>query len=153
MPHFQPDGYPTICPYLIVGDGAAAVAFYTKVLGARERMRLAAPGGRIGHAELTVGDAVIMLADEAPSMGAIAPPAEGTRHVTLHMYVSDADKTIKAAEEAGARILHPVETKFYGDRGGTFLDPFGHVWHVSTHVEDVPPDELERRASALMSGT
>lgn len=148
MTPFQPAGYSSISPYLIVRDGEAAIRFYAKVLDATERMRLPGPGGRIGHAELVVGDAVIMLADEAPEHSAFAPPEGGTHHLTLHVYVPDADAAIEAALQAGAKLLRPVETKFYGDRLGTILDPFGHIWHLSTHVEDLSPDELQRRTAA-----
>jgi PhnB protein len=144
----KPDGYPTVIPYLIVRDGAAAIEFYRRVLGARERLRIPGPNGRVGHAELDIGDSVVMLADESPESGAYAPTAEGRQSVTLHLYVDDADAVAEAAERAGARIMRPVATQFYGDRIGAFADPFGHVWHVSTHVEDFAPEELERRAAA-----
>jgi PhnB protein len=149
MPKPQPDGYPSLSPYLIVRDGDAAVTFYRTVLGAQERMRIPAPGGRIAHAELAIGDSLFMLADEPPGLGTMTPPNDDSRHVMLHLYVADVDATMRTAEQAGGRIVHPVETKFYGDRSGTFLDPFGHTWHVSTHVEDVSPEEITRRAAAL----
>ena len=144
-----PEGYPVVTPYLIVHDAAAAIAFYKQIFGARERMRMAMPGGRVGHAELDIGGSVVMLADEFPDMGARAPGAYNGSPVSLHLYVDDADKTVRQAEAAGAKIVHPVDTKFYGDRGGAITDPFGHTWHIATHVEDVPPDEIEKRALAL----
>ena len=151
MVQAKPDGYPSVIPYLIVRDGAAAIAFYRGVFGARERLRIPGRNGRIGHAEIEIGDSVVMLADEAPEHGAFAPAGDGHGSITLHLYVDDADAVASAAEQAGAKTLRPVATQFYGDRTGAFTDPFGHVWHVSTHVEDVPPDELSRRAAAAMA--
>jgi PhnB protein len=144
-----PDGYHAVTPYLVVDGGAKAIDFYTRVFHATERMRMPGPGGKVGHAELTIGDATIMLADEHPEMGARGPRAFGGAAVSLHLYVADVDATVKAAVGAGAKLLRPVENKFYGDRMGTIEDPFGHHWHVSTHVEDVPPDEMARRAAAM----
>jgi PhnB protein len=144
-----PDGYHSVTPYLIVDGGAKAIDFYKRVFGATERMRMPGPGGKVGHAELTIGDATIMLADEHPEMGARGPGAFGGAAVSLHLYVPDVDATVKAATGAGAKVLRPVENKFYGDRSGTIEDPFGHHWHVSTHVEDVPPAEMARRAAAM----
>jgi PhnB protein len=144
-----PDGYHSVTPYLIVDGGAKAIDFYKRVFGATERMRMPSPGGKVGHAELTIGDATIMLADEHPEMGARGPRAVGGAAVSLHLYVPDVDVTVKAATGAGAKVLRPVENKFYGDRSGTIEDPFGHHWHVSTHVEDVPPAEMARRAAAM----
>jgi PhnB protein len=146
-----PEGYPRVTPYLIVDGATAAIDFYTSVLGATERMRMGAPEGRIGHAELNLGDSVIMLADESPEMDARSPGTVGGSPVSLHVYVEDADATFERALEAGAKTLQPVQDKFYGDRSGTFEDPFGHRWHVATHVEDVPADEMESRAAAAMS--
>jgi PhnB protein len=143
-----PDGYHSVTPYLIVDGGAKAIDFYKRVFGATERMRMPSPGGKVGHAELTIGDATIMLADEHPELGARGPRAFGGAAVSLHLYVPDVDVTVKAATGAGAKLLRPVENKFYGDRSGTIEDPFGHHWHVSTHVEDVPPAEMARRAAA-----
>ncbi len=142
-----PDGYPRVTPYLIVDDASAAIDFYTSVLGATERMRMEGPDGKVGHAELGVGDSVIMLADEHPEMDARGPKTVGGTPVSLHVYVEDADSVFKRAIESGAEALRPVEDKFYGDRSGTFEDPFGHHWHVATHVEEVPPDEMSKRAT------
>ena len=144
-----PDGYPHVTPYLIVDGASAAIDFYREVLGATERMRMAAPGDKVGHAELELGESLIMLADEAPDMDAHGPRAVGGTPVMLHVYVDDADAVFNRAVEAGARALRPVEDKFYGDRTGEFEDPFGHRWSVATHVEDVPPDEMERRMAAM----
>ena len=145
-----PDGYPRVSPYLVVDDGAKAIDFYTQVLGATERMRMGAPGGRIGHAELQLGDSVIMLADEFPDMGAVSPSTVGGTPVTLGVYVEDVDKTFDAAVQAGAKALRPVENQFYGDRSGQIEDPFGHRWSISTHIEDVSPDEMAKRAQEAM---
>jgi PhnB protein len=147
-----PDGYRTLTPYLIVGDAAAAIAFYKTVFGARERLRLAAPEGRIGHAELEIGDSVVMLADEHPQHQAYPPAHFGGSPVTLHLYVENVDAVVAHAAAAGGKITRPVDNMFYGDRAGSFTDPFGHVWHVATHIEDVSPDEINRRAAALQKG-
>jgi PhnB protein len=145
-----PDGYPRVTPYLIVDGGVKALDFYKKVFGAKEKMRMPGPGGKIGHAEITIGESMIMLADEHPDMGARAPHAFGGTAVSLMVYVEDVDSTVKTALAEGAKLTRPVENQFYGDRLGTLQDPFGHQWHVATHVEDVPPDELVRRAAAKM---
>ncbi len=144
-----PDGYHSVTPYLIVEGAAKALDFYKRVFGATERMRMPAPSGKVGHAEIAVGDSVIMLADEHPEMGARGPRAFGGSAVSVMLYVADVDATVKAAAAAGAKILQPAEDKFYGDRSATIEDPFGHRWHVSTHIEDVPADEMARRAAAL----
>jgi PhnB protein len=146
-----PDGYPRVTPHLIVDGASAAIDFYTSVLGATERMRMPAPEDRVGHAELEIGDSVIMLADESPEMDAHGPKSVGGTPVSLHVYVEDVDAVFDRAIEAGAKALRPVEDRFYGDRSGGFEDPFGHRWDVATHVEDVPPNEMEKRAAAAMS--
>jgi PhnB protein len=147
-----PDGYPQLSPYLIVDGAAQAIDFYKQVLGATERMRMGGPEGKIGHAEVQIGDAVVMLADEHPDMGYLGPKAIGGTPVTIGVYVEDVDKTFDTALKAGATSLRPVENQFYGDRSGQFEDPFGHRWSVSTHVEDVPPDEMQKRAAAVAQG-
>jgi PhnB protein len=147
-----PDGYATLTPYIVVPDGAAAIAFYTHVFGASERLRLAAPNGRIGHAELNIGGSVVMLADEHPEHGAYAPGHFGGSPVTLHLYVEDVDAVVAKAVAAGGKLIRPVADQFYGDRSGSITDPFGHVWHIATHIEDVSPEELSRRADAAMQG-
>jgi len=147
-----PDGYPQVTPYLCVDGAKAAIEFYSKVLGATERMHMPGPDGKIGHAELELGDSLIMLADEFPEMGVRGPKAVGGTPVMIMIYVEDADAVFDAAVAAGATVLRPVENQFYGDRTGQFEDPFGHRWSVATHVEDVPPDEMEKRAAEAMSG-
>jgi PhnB protein len=143
-----PEDYPRVTPYLIVDGASAAIEFYREVLGATERMRLPAPDDKVGHAELQIGDSVLMLADEFPDMDARGPKGVGGTPVTLHVYVEDADAVFDRAVQAGAKGLRPVENQFYGDRLGEFEDPFGHRWSVATHVEDVPPDEMAKRAAA-----
>ena len=143
-----PDGYRSVAPYLIIDGAAKALDFYKKAFGATERMRMPSPGGKVGHAEIQLGDCVIMLADEHPEIGARGPRAFGGSPVSLHVYVPDVDAVVKAAVAAGAKVTRPVENQFYGDRLGTIEDPFGHQWHISTHVEDVTPDEMARRAAA-----
>ena len=147
-----PAGYPRLSPYLAVAGAAEAIEFYVKVFGATERMRLAGPDGRIGHAELEFGDSLLMLADEFPDMDARGPKSVGGTPVTISLYVEDVDQVFERALEAGAKELRAVEDQFYGDRSGQFEDPFGHHWSVATHVEDVPPEEMEQRAAAAMGG-
>ncbi len=145
-----PEGYPRVTPYLCVDGAAAAIDFYVAVLGARELMRVPAPGGKIGHAELELGNSVIMLADEHPDMGFRSPKAVGGTPVTLHVYVEDVDTVFAEALARGATELSPVKDEFYGDRTGQFLDPFGHRWNVATHIEDVPAEEMEKRSKEAM---
>jgi PhnB protein len=145
----KPDGYPTLSPSLVIDGAADAIDFYVKVLGATERMRFGGPDGRIGHAELQIGDSVVMLADEYPDMGYIGPKSVGGTPVTLSVWVDDVDATFAGAIAAGATETRPVEDQFYGDRTGTFEDPWGHRWHVSTHIEDMSMEEMHRRAAEL----
>ena len=145
-----PQGYPRLSPYLCVDGAARAIEFYSDVLGATERMRMDGPDGRIGHAELELGNSVIMLADEYPDMGFLSPTRIGGTAVTLHAYVEDVDAVFERALAAGAKALRPVENQFYGDRSGQFEDPFGHRWSVASHIEDVPPDEMARRMAQAM---
>lgn len=147
-----PDGYPTITPYLIVRGAAAAIDFYRTAFGAVERLRMDAPGGTIGHAELLIGGGLVMLADEMPEMGWSSPAAMGGTPVSLHLYVEDVDAVVGRALAAGATLSRPVADQFYGDRQGTVVDPFGHVWSISTHIEDVSPEEIRRRAEVLFGG-
>jgi PhnB protein len=144
-----PDGYPRVSPYLIVAGASAAIGFYEKILGAKERMRIAGPNGSIGHAELQIGESVIMLADEHEEMQIRGPKKIGGTPVTIGVYVEDVDKVFDRAVKEGAKVLRPVQNQFYGDRSGQFEDPFGHHWSVSTHVEDVSPEEMAKRAKAL----
>lgn len=144
-----PDDYPQVMPYLHIKGAAAAIDFYGEVFGAKERMRMAGPDGKVGHCELQLGDSVIMLADEFPEMGAQSPQSVGGTPVTVVVYVDDVDAVFDRAVKGGAKALQPVEDKFYGDRSGEFEDPFGHRWSVASHVEDVAPDEMARRAAAF----
>jgi PhnB protein len=144
-----PEGYHSITPYLIVDDAAGAIAFYKKAFGATERMRMAAPGGKIGHAEIQVGDSVIMLADEHPEMGARSPRSIGGSPVSILLYVEDVDAQARKAVGAGAKELRPVTDQFYGDRAGSFEDPYGHQWHIHTHKEEVSPEEMDKRLDAM----
>ncbi|TAH38572.1 MAG: VOC family protein [Planctomycetota bacterium] len=145
-----PEGYYTVTPYLIVNGAARALDFYKQAFGAVERMRYADPGGRIGHAEIQIGDSVVMLADEYPELGFRSPQAYGGSPVSLYLYVEDVDALGRRAVAAGAEVLRPVADQFYGDRSGTFRDPFGHVWSISTHKEDLAPEEIDRRGAEHM---
>ena len=147
-----PDGYRAVTPYLCVDGANAAIDFYKKVFGARPRMRMDAPGGKIGHAELVIGDSVLMLADEYPEIDFRGPKARGGPSVTIHLYVKNVDETVARAVQNGATIKRPVKDEFYGDRTGAIEDPFGHVWNVSTHVEDLTPAQMKKRAAAAMGG-
>ena len=144
-----PDGYPQVTPYLCVDGAAAAIDFYGRVLGATERMRMGGPDGKVGHAELQIGSGLVMLADEFPGMGQRSPRSLGGSPVTVSVYVEDVDAVFAKALDAGAKEVRAVETQFYGDRAGQFEDPWGHLWSIATHVEDVPPEEMARRAEAL----
>ncbi|HVN44748.1 MAG TPA: VOC family protein [Steroidobacteraceae bacterium] len=145
-----PAGYRTATPYLIVQGAADAIEYYKHAFGATEMLRMADPQGRVGHAEIRIGDSVIMLADEHPAMGYRAPRSLGGSSVSILLYLEDVDTVFDRAIKAGARVLRPVTKQFYGDRSGTLEDPFGHVWTIATHVEDVPPEELQRRAEAAL---
>ena len=143
-----PEGYHAVTPYLIVNGGARAIEFYRTVFGATEVMRMAGPNG-VAHAEIRIGDAVVMLADESPDMGYKSPRALGGTPVSLMLYCADVDATFARAIDAGALAQRPVQDQFYGDRSGTLEDPFGHVWTIATHVEDVAPEEMDRRLAAM----
>jgi PhnB protein len=145
-----PDGYRTATPYLIVKGAADAIEFYKRAFGATELLRMADPQGRVGHAEIKIGDSVIMLADEHPSMGYRSPRSLGGSSVSILLYLEDVDGVFERAVKAGAKAQRPVMDQFYGDRSGTLEDPFGHVWTIATHVEDVEPEEMKRRAEAAM---
>jgi PhnB protein len=145
-----PDGYHTVTPYLIVRDAAKAIEFYKAALGATELCRMADPSsGKVGHAELRIGDSMIMLADEHPEYGAVGPQTLGGTTFGMALYVPDVDARFAQAIAAGGVVERPVKDQFYGDRSGTFLDPFGHKWTIGTHVEDVSPEEMQRRMEAL----
>jgi len=143
-----PDGYHSATPYLIISGATEAIDYYKKAFGATELMRIDAPGGKIGHAEIKIGDSPIMLADEFPEMGYKSPRTLGGSPVSIMIYVEDVDSVFKQAISAGGKEQRPVKDQFYGDRSGTLEDPFGHIWHVATHKEDVSAEEMERRASA-----
>ncbi len=145
-----PDGYHGATPYLCCKDAAGAIAFYKKAFGATELMRLADPTGRIGHAEVKIGGAVIMLSDEHPEIGVRSPQSLGGTPVGIHLYVEDVDALSNQAVAAGAKLVRPVADQFYGDRTGTLEDPFGHRWYVATHIEDVSSEELGKRYAAMM---
>ncbi len=145
-----PEGYEALTPYLVVKDAAKAIDFYTKVFGARETMRMPGPDGKIGHAELKIGAGHVMLADEMPQMGCFAPASDDRMSISLLVYVDDVDAVFKRAIDAGARQTRPVENQFYGDRSGMLADPFGHIWNIATHVEDVAPEELKKRMQEMM---
>ena len=147
-----PDGYPAVSPYLAVDGAEGAIEFYANVFGAKERMRMPAPGGKIGHAELQLGDSVIMLSDAFPEMGHRTARELGGSPVSVALYVEDVDAVFERATAAGATVVRPVENQFYGDRAGSFDDPWGLRWSVATHVEDVPADEMARRAAEMMGG-
>jgi PhnB protein len=148
-----PDGYHTVTPYLIVRGAAAALEFYKKAFGATESMRMEQPDGRISHAEIKIGDSHVMLADEFPEIGARSPQSLGGSPVSLLLYVEDVDRVVSQAVAAGAKVLRPVQDKFYGDRMGSLVDPFGHQWHIATHEEDVSPEETLKRAAASQKAT
>jgi len=147
-----PDGHHSVTPYLSIKGAGEAIEFYKKAFGATEVMRFPQPDGRVGHAELQIGDSRVMLADEFPEMDFIGPHARGGSPVHLHLYVEDVDTVVRRALSAGAREVRPVQDQFYGDRLGTVADPYGHVWHVSTHKEDLSMEELKKRAAAQHTG-
>jgi PhnB protein len=147
-----PAGYHSVTPYLCIDGAARAIEFYKKAFGAKERMRMEAPGGKIGHAEITIGDSIIMMADEYPEMEFRSPRARGGTPVTLHIYVKNVDQAFPRAIEAGATVKQPLKNQFYGDRSGTLEDPFGHIWHLSTHVEELSMKEIRKRGEEAMKG-
>jgi PhnB protein len=147
-----PEGHNTVSPYLIVNGADRALDFYKRAFGATELMRHTGPDGRVGHAEVRIGDTVVMLADEHPDHDAHGPRKFGGSPVGLHLYVEDVDAVWSRATAAGARIKRPLADQFYGDRNGSLEDPFGHTWHLSSHVEDVSMEELDRRAAAMAKG-
>jgi PhnB protein len=144
-----PDGYYTVTPYLIIKGAANALEFYRKAFGATEVMRMCGPGGKVVHAEIKIGNSMIMLGNECAEMGARSPRTLGGSPVGILLYVPNVDALAQQAVAAGAKEVRPVQDQFYGDRAGTFEDPFGHVWTISTHKEDVPPDEMKRRMEAF----
>ena len=147
-----PEGYHTLTPYLSVDDAAAAIDFYQRAFGATERGRMDGPDGKIAHAELAIGDSIVMLADPFPQFQAKPPKELGGTSVGLFLYVENVDEVFRQAVEAGANSTMEPEDQFWGDRFGTVTDPFGHQWQIATHVEDVPPEEMEERAKTAMAG-
>jgi PhnB protein len=146
MVHHIPEGYHAVTPYLVLDQAAKAIDFYKQVFGATEAMRMPDPSGRIGHAEIKIGNSHIMLSDEFPEMGFRGPKSLGGAPVTLMLYVDNADEVFRKAIAAGAQERQAMKDQFYGDRSGQIQDPFGHIWTIATHVEDVAPEEMERRA-------
>ncbi len=147
-----PEGYHTVSPYLAVDDAARAIEFYERALGAKEASRMAAPGGKIAHAELEIGDSRIMLSDPFPGTSTSPPGELGGTSASVFLYVEDVDAVVQRAVDAGATLTMEVSDQFWGDRFGAFRDPFGHVWSVATHVEDVAPEEMAERAKTAMAG-
>ncbi len=143
-----PEGYHTVTPYLILGGAGAAIAFYKKALGAEEVMRMEGPGGKVHHAEISIGDSRVMLADENPEIQALSPKTVGGSPVSIHLYVEDVDRAVEHAVAAGAKLVRPVADQFYGDRVGGIEDPFGYRWFIATHKEDLTIEEIRRRAAA-----
>ena len=146
-----PEGYSTVTPYLFIKGAASAIDYYKKVFGAQEIVRMIAPNGLIGHAELRIGDSMVMLSDENPQWGNKSPQTLGGSATSLHVYVEDVDSVVQGAVDAGAQLIRAVKDQFYGDRSGSLLDPFGHLWSVATHIEDVSPEEIKKRMAAVMS--
>ena len=146
-----PEGYHTVTPYLAVDDAAEAIEYYKTVFGAKERVRMDAPGGKIGHAELEIGDSLVMLSDPFPQATTRPPKELGGTSVSVFMYVEDVDAVVQQAVDAGATITMEVADQFWGDRFGSVQDPFGHLWSIATHVEDVPPEEMAERAKEAMA--
>ena len=146
-----PEGYHTLAPYLAVDNAAQAIDYYKNAFGAKERVRMEAPGGAIGHAELEIGDSVVMLSDPFPQASTKPPKELGGSSAAVFMYVEDVDAVVKQAVDAGATVLMEVADQFWGDRFGTVQDPFGHTWSIATHVEDVSPEEIAERGKAAMA--
>jgi PhnB protein len=146
-----PEGYHSLTPYLAVDDAAQAIEYYKKAFGAKERVRMDAPGGKIGHAELEIGDALVMLSDPFPQASTRPPKELGGTSASVFMYVEDVDEVVKQAVNEGATLTTEVADQFWGDRFGSITDPFGHVWSIATHVEDVPPEEMAERAKEAMA--
>ncbi|MEX0939268.1 MAG: VOC family protein [Pirellulales bacterium] len=148
-----PEGYHSITPYLIIRGAAEAIEFYKKAFGATERMRFPMPGSdKLGHAEIQIGDSIVMLADEMPEMNIRGPQSLGGSSVSLLIYVEDVDKQFEIALAAGAKQVRPLADQFYGDRSGVVEDPYGHVWSLATHVEDIPEGEIQRRMKEWKPG-
>jgi PhnB protein len=151
-PRYIPEGYHTVTPYLIVRGADKALAFYKKAFQASELYRLPMPDGRLGHAEMSIGDSRVMLADEAPEMKILSPTSLGGTPVSIALYVEDCDALFNQAVNAGATVERALADQFYGDRSGTLIDPFGHKWTLATHKEDISPEEMKERAAKLYPG-
>jgi PhnB protein len=150
-----PENYPLLTPYLCCKNAAAAIEFYKNAFGAREEesMRMTTPDGKVGHSEIWIGNAFIMLTDESPQMNFRSPQSIGGSPVTLHLYVNDVDEIANRAVAAGAKLRQPISDMFYGDRAGSIEDPFGHIWHIATHKEDLSPEEIKKRAASYYSNS
>jgi PhnB protein len=146
-----PEHYRTVTPYLYIKGVPEAIEYYKKVFGATELVRMPGPGGKVMHAEIKIGDSIIMMSEENLEMGAKSPATLGGSPFLLHVYVTDVDAIAKKAVDGGAKLIRPVKDQFYGDRTGTVIDPFGFVWNIGTHVEDVSPEEMKKRMTAAMS--
>jgi uncharacterized glyoxalase superfamily protein PhnB len=144
-----PDGYHTVTPHLAVRDAAKAIAFYATAFGAEEILRMPGPGGVVMHAEVRIGNSIVMLGEEAPQMGAVSPQTLGGSPVSLLLYVNDVDASFARAERAGCTVQQPLTDMFWGDRYGKLEDPFGHHWGLATHKEDVSPEEMAKRMAAM----
>jgi PhnB protein len=144
-----PEGYASITPYLVVNDAAGAIEFYKRAFGATEVVRMPGPGGKVAHAEIRIGNSMVMLADEHPEVEARSPRHYRGTPVSLVLYVEDVDRVVKGAIDLGAKLQRPVQDQFYGDRSGTLFDPFGHQWTIATHKEDVTPEEMKKRMAAM----
>jgi PhnB protein len=146
---YIPKGYNTVTPYLVIKGAAKAIDYYKSVFGATVTVRMDGPDGRVGHAELKIGDSIIMLADENPQMGSVSATTIGNSPVSLYVYLPDVDRVVEKAQAEGAKIVKPVQDQFYGDRSGFLQDPFGHFWGIATHVEDVSPQEMKERMKKM----
>src|SRR5438309_1028245 len=146
-----PSGYHSVTPYLVVNDASRAIEYYKQAFKAKETVRMAGPGGKIGHAELKIGDSMIMLSDEMPGSGNRSPQSLGGSPVSIFLYVENVDSTFNEAVKAGAKADKPPQDMFWGDRFGALTDPFGHIWALATHIEDVTPEEMKKRSEAFMA--
>jgi PhnB protein len=148
-----PDGYHSVTPYLFLRDAGKAIEFYKNVFSASEKMRMSGPSGRVMHAEIKIGDSTVMLADENPDMGVQGPQSIGGTATSVHVDIENVDGVVQKAVEAGAKLVRPVKDQFYSDRSGTLIDPFGHMWSVATHIEDVSPEEMRKRMATINQST
>lgn len=147
-----PEGFHTLSPHIVVENASGAIDFYKKAFAAKEIMRMPEPGGKVMHAELKIGDSILMMCEACPESGATAPTKAGGSGVTLHLYVADADAAMQRAADAGATITMPAQDMFWGDRFGQLTDPFGHAWSIATHIEDLTDEEIGKRAAEALGG-